>query len=77
MWCHMNLILSSKFPYLCLFTKYQREISHCEIGSDLKGIQRKSFVFEDEPIKIERQKLRRRRSAERCSQEGCYKPSPP
>jgi len=62
----VNLILPSKFSYLCLFTKYQREISHCEIGSDFKGIQRKRFAFEDEPIKIERQKLRRR-SAERIS----------
>jgi hypothetical protein len=63
----MNLILPSKYPYLCLFTKYQREISHCETGSDFRGIQRESFAFEDGPIKTERQKLRRRRSAERIS----------
>jgi hypothetical protein len=56
----MDLILPSKFPYLCLFTKYQRENSQCEIGSDFKGNQRESFAFEDRPIKIERHKLRRR-----------------
>ena len=66
MWCHMNLILPSKFTCLCLFTKYQREISHCEVSSDFKGIQRESFAFEDGPIKIESQKLRRR-SGERIS----------
>jgi hypothetical protein len=50
----MNLILPSKLPYLCLFTQHQREISHREIGSDFKGIQRESFAFEDRPIKMER-----------------------
>jgi len=52
MLCHMNLVLLSKFPYLCLFTKYRREISYFEIGSDFKETQRGSFVFEVRPIKI-------------------------
>ena len=50
----MNIILPSNVPYLCIFTKHQREISHREIGSDFKGIQRESSAFEDRPIKIER-----------------------
>jgi hypothetical protein len=62
----MNLILPSKFSYLCIFTKNQGEISHCEIGSNFKGIQRGSFAFSDGPFKIESQKLRRR-CAERIS----------
>jgi hypothetical protein len=41
----MNLILPSKLPHLGLFAIYQREISHCEIGSDFKGIKKKKVLL--------------------------------